>query len=284
MDLKLKGKRALITGSSAGIGAEIARVLAEEGVFVVVHGRNAEHANKVADDICIAGGQAKVVLGDINTNEGAAQIAADAEAALGGVDILINNAGSYPLTGWWDTPPETWLETYNTDVVAGVRLIRLLVPAMVERGWGRIIMVSSAAATMVPANYFPPYAGAKAAQTHIAGSLAVELTGSGVTANVVSPGPVATETFKENYTEQAAQAGRSTDWNDIQQWYIDSFMPGTPVNRLTTTREIADMVAFLSSPRADATTGADFFVDGGVSATGFKRQPSVVPQSASGIK
>lgn len=274
MDLELKGKRALVTGSSTGIGAAIAQTLAAEGATVVVHGRNAERADKVANGIHAAGGQAKVILGDLNTDDGAEQIAANVEAALGGVDILVNNAGSYPLTGWWDSTAQDWLDTYNTDVASCVRLIRRLVPAMSERGWGRVIMISSAAATMVPGNYFPLYACAKAAQTHMAGSLAVELTGSGVTVNVVSPGPVATETWKDLYTQQAAQEGRSTDLADVERRYIETFMQDPPVTRLTTTEEIADLVAFLASPRAGAITAANHFVDGGVAVTGFRRQPS----------
>jgi 3-oxoacyl-[acyl-carrier protein] reductase len=142
MDLNLRGKRALVTGSSAGIGAEIARVLAQEGASVVIHGRNAERANKFAAEIRAAGGAAAVALGELTDDAQAERVAHEAEAAFGGVDILVNNAGSYPITAWWDTPPDVWLETYNTDVVAGVRLVKLLVPGMIERGWGRVIQIS----------------------------------------------------------------------------------------------------------------------------------------------
>jgi 3-oxoacyl-[acyl-carrier protein] reductase len=278
MDLNLKGKRALVTGSSAGIGAEIARVLAAEGASVVVHGRNAERANTFAAEIRAAGGAVAVALGDLTDDGEAEQVAREAERAFGGVDILVNNAGSYPITSWWNTPADVWLETYNSDVVAGVRLVKLLVPGMIERGWGRVIQIASRAATAGTANFFPQYASAKAAQLRIASSLAVELARTGVTSNAISPGAVATDTFKALYTERARKEGRSTAWADVERWWIDQFMPGVAVARLLTAREIAEMTAFLASPCADAITGSDFIIDGGLGITGFKRQPSQPPK------
>jgi 3-oxoacyl-[acyl-carrier protein] reductase len=277
MDLNLEGKRALVTGSTAGIGAEIARVLAAEGASVVIHGRNAERAQKFAAELRKLGGAIAVTLGELTDDGVAERVAQQAESAFGGVDILINNAGSYPITSWWDTPPEVWLETYNADVVAGVRLVKMLVPGMIDRGWGRVIQMASRAATQGTANFFPQYSSAKAAQLRIASSLAVELAGTGVTSNAISPGAVATETFKQLYTEQAKKEGRSTDWDDVARWWIDHFMPGIPLGRMITPREVADLAVFLASPCADAITGSDFIVDGGLGITGFKRQPSRPP-------
>lgn len=279
MNLNLTGKRALVTGSSAGIGAEIARVLVQEGASVVVHGRNAERANILAAEIRAAGGSAAVTLGELTNDSDAERVAREAENAFGGVDILVNNAGSYPITAWWDTPPDVWLETYNTDVVAGVRLVKSLVPGMIERGWGRVIQIASRAATQGTANFFPQYASAKAGQLRVASSLAVELAGTGVTSNAISPGAVATDTFKNLYTERARKEGRSTDWNDVERWWIDQFMPGVLLRRLITAKEVADITAFLASPSADAISGSDFIIDGGLGITGFKRQPSQPPKS-----
>ena len=281
MDLNLKGKRAIVTGSTAGIGAEIARVLAAEGASVVVHGRNAERANKFAAEIRAEGGAVAVALGELTDDGEAERVAREAEKAFGGVDILVNNAGSYPITAWWDTPPDVWLETYNTDVVAGVRLVKLLVPGMIERGWGRVIQIASRAATQGTANFFPQYSSAKAGQLRIASSLAMELARTGVTSNAISPGAVATDTFKDLYIQRARKEGRSTDWADVEQWWIEQFMPGVPVARMLTPREIADLAAFLASPSADAITGCDFVIDGGLGIAGFKRQPSHPPKSAS---
>jgi 3-oxoacyl-[acyl-carrier protein] reductase len=279
MDLNLKGRRALVTGSTAGIGAEIARVLAAEGASVVVHGRNAERAEKFAAELRTAGAAVAVTLGELANDAEAERVAREAESAFGGVDILVNNAGSYPITSWWNTPADVWLETYNTDVIAGVRLVKLLVPGMIERGWGRVIQIASRAATQGTANFFPQYSSAKAGQVRIASSLAVELAGTGVTSNAISPGAVATDTFKKLYTDQARSEGRSTDWEEVERWWIEHFMPGIPLGRLMTPREVADITAFLASPSAAAITGSDFIVDGGLGITGFKRQPSQPPKS-----
>jgi NAD(P)-dependent dehydrogenase (short-subunit alcohol dehydrogenase family) len=151
---------------------------------------------------------------------------------------------------------------------------------MIERAWGRVIQIASRAATQGTANFFPQYSSAKAGQLRIASSLAVELAGTGVTSNAISPGAVATETFKRLYTEQARNEGRGTDWEEVERWWIDQFMPGVAVPRLLTPREIADMTAFLASPCADAITGSDFVIDGGLGITGFKRQPSRPPKSS----
>jgi 3-oxoacyl-[acyl-carrier protein] reductase len=277
MDLNLKGKRALVTGSTAGIGAEIARVLSAEGASIIVHGRNAERAERLAAEIRTAGGAVAVTLGELTDDGEAARVAQEAESAFGGVDILINNAGGYPITSWWDTPADVWLETYNSDVVAGVRLIKLLVPGMIHRGWGRVIQIASRAATQGTANFFPQYSSAKAGQLRIASSLAVELAGTGVTSNAISPGAVATDTFKNLYTQRARDEGRSTDWDDVARAWIDQFMPGIPLARMLTPREVADITAFLASPCADAITGSDFIIDGGLGITGFRRQPSQAP-------
>jgi 3-oxoacyl-[acyl-carrier protein] reductase len=279
MDLNLRGKRAMVTGSTAGIGAETARVLAAEGASVVIHGRNPEGAEKTADELRDAGAAVAIVLGDLTDDQETLRVAREAASAFGGIDILINNAGSYPITAWWDTPAEVWLETYNLDVVAGVRLVKALVPPMIERGWGRVIQIASRAATQGTANFFPQYASAKAAQLRIASTLAVELAGTGVTSNAISPGAVATETFKKLYTDQAREAGRSTDWNDVERWWIEHFMPGIPIGRIMTPKEIADLTAFLASPLADAITGSDIIADGGLGITGFIRQPSQPPKS-----
>src|ERR1700719_3781393 len=141
MDLYLTGKRALISGSSSGIGAECARRLAAEGCQVVIHGRHRERAEATAEDIRKAGGQAAVTTGDLERDEDANRVAADALKAFGGIDILVNNAGLL-IRGdnpdWTTVPPSDWLRSFNINVVAAVRLAQKLVPPMIERGWGRV--------------------------------------------------------------------------------------------------------------------------------------------------
>src|ERR1700754_4146764 len=133
MDLRLTGRRALVTGSSSGLGAAIARLLAREGADVVVHGRNEARTRAVAEEV---GAQA-VAVGDLATDTGADAVA----AAAGQIDVLVNNAGAYDNLGWADSTPELWLRTYEVNVVSAVRMIRHFVPGMRARGWGRVIQI-----------------------------------------------------------------------------------------------------------------------------------------------
>ncbi|MFD0502148.1 SDR family NAD(P)-dependent oxidoreductase [Streptomyces chiangmaiensis] len=143
MDLRLTGKKALVTGSSSGLGEAIAKRLAAEGAFVVVHGRNQARTEAVAKAIAEAGGAAALAIGDLGTDAGADAVHAAATAG-GPVDILVNNVGVYePSRTWKDTTPEDWAGLYNTNVLTSVRTIQRLVPAMRERGWGRVIQISS---------------------------------------------------------------------------------------------------------------------------------------------
>ena len=145
LDLKLEGKRALVTGSSSGIGESIARLLAQAGAAVVVHGRNAERAERVAADINKQkGGRAWVALGDLAGEEGGARVASRTLETLGGIDILVNNAGGADdgMKPWFETPIDEWKDVFEQNVFSAVRLIRLLVPRMKESGWGRVIQIS----------------------------------------------------------------------------------------------------------------------------------------------
>ena len=142
MNLDLDGKRALVTGSSSGIGAGIAKALAAEGVAVVVHGRNAERASSVAEEIRQSGGQAAMAVCDLAAEGGAADVAQTAPAAFGGIDILVNNAGGASeseVQSWFALPVSEWAVTYKRNVLSAGYLIHALAPAMKENGWGRII-------------------------------------------------------------------------------------------------------------------------------------------------
>jgi NAD(P)-dependent dehydrogenase (short-subunit alcohol dehydrogenase family) len=144
MDLQLTGKRALVTGSSSGIGKGVAMALAREGVSVVVHGRSLERTQSVASAIREAGGDARVALGDLATDEGAAAVSKAVHEALGGVDILINNIGGAESSGggmlsWFEITPQHWAGSMQQNLIAAVRMIHAFVPAMRDRGWGRVI-------------------------------------------------------------------------------------------------------------------------------------------------
>jgi NAD(P)-dependent dehydrogenase (short-subunit alcohol dehydrogenase family) len=267
MDLKLDGKRALVTGSSSGIGVEIAKRLAAEGVFVAVHGRNEARAEKTAQAIARAGGRAVVATGDLTTDEGAGQIAATVQDAIGGVDILVNNAGGSGREGaivpWDEITPDEYLDCYNLNVVAAVRLARRLAPGMVERGWGRIINISSAIARQ-GMGMMHEYAAAKAALENLSLNLSLSLAPKGVTVNTVVPGFILTDIAREYLEKLRLSKGWPTEQAELERRYIAEFAP-QPIQRIGVPADIASAVAFLASPLADYATNAVLRIDGGMS-------------------
>ncbi|MEV8374178.1 SDR family NAD(P)-dependent oxidoreductase [Kribbella sp. NPDC056861] len=258
MDLQLAGKKALVTGSSAGLGASIARLLAAEGASVVVHGRDAGKAEQVVKAIEAAGGQATFVLGDLGTDEGAAQVAAGA----GAVDILVNNAGYFEHSRRWDDlEAADWAAIYNVNVLSSVRLIKQLVPGMRERGWGRVIQIGSVTGNL-PQVTQPHYAASNAARHTLAVALARELRETGVTSNAVAPGGILTGTAKENLTALGQAQGWGTTWDEIEPNLVRALGPND-VGRIGRPHEIAGSVLYLASPLADYITGSILKIDGG---------------------
>jgi NAD(P)-dependent dehydrogenase (short-subunit alcohol dehydrogenase family) len=266
MDLNLKNKRALVTGSSAGLGAATAKLLAAEGAAVVIHGRDAGRAEKIAQEIRAAGGTVSVALGDLATDEGAAEVARRATAD-GPLDILVNNAGFYRHLSWTEATPAEWADTYNVNVVSGVRMIQHLVPAMRERGWGRVVTIGGGLASQ-PMNTHPQYNATLAARHNLAVSLARELKGTGVTSNVVSPGAILVEATKDLVTGIGPARGWGETWEEIHRNAVEALIPNDQ-ERFGEPDEIAAAVAYLCSDYAQYVSGATIRVDGGLIRSAF---------------
>lgn len=266
MDLKLAGKRALVTGSSSGIGAAIALELAIEGVSVVVHGRDAAKAAEVAHRVETKGVRAAIALGDLTNDSEAEYLAESALAAFGGIDILVNCAGGVVRSdnpSWQDVTPNEWLKSFSLNAVSIVRMAQKLAPGMVARGWGRIINISSVAGERY-SGLLHDYGSAKAAVEHLTGNLSKTLAPQGVTVNVVIPGTVLTPQAERWILTLRRQNGWSDDFSENERLYTSKFSP-QPIARLGRPEEIAAAVTFLASPRSDYTTGAALRVDGGSS-------------------
>lgn len=264
MDLRLKGKRAFVTGSTSGIGEAIARTLAAEGAYVVIHGLDREEAKRVARNIDENNGRAFVTDGDLSSDEGAKYAVDEALSSLSGIDVLVNNAGAYKVSTWEEATSEQWNELYNINVVSVARLVRLLVPQMKESCWGRIIQISSGEATQ-PFRFMPDYAATKAAMVNMTVSLAKDLAESGVTVNTISPGIIVTPALEKFYRQMAATRGWGTEWKDIEKSVLREILYN-PAGRLGRVEDVANLVAYLTSPLADYVNGANFRVDGGSTA------------------
>lgn len=262
MDLQLKGRRALVTGSSSGIGEGIARMLAEEGCAVVVHGRNRERAEKVAAEINATG----VAIGELSSDEGAAAVHAEAVAALGApIEILVNNAGG-GSTGSNTRPPievsaAEWISNIQANTLSAVRMCLHAVPAMAAAKWGRVIQISSAVAIQ-PNNLGVDYSGAKAALNNFTVSLAGSLKGVGVTANTITPGIIMVEGMIR-WGRQKYGDDRLTIEEITRKMAADRIFELPPAGRLGTAEDVALVACMLASPRSGFITGSNHRVDGG---------------------
>jgi len=262
MDLQLNGRRALVTGSSSGIGEAVARMLAQEGARVVVHGRNRERAERVAARIDAAG----VSIGELATDEGAAAVHDEARKALGGnIEILVNNAGG-SSTGNTSKPPldikiADFVSNYHANALAAVRLALLAVPDMVATRFGRVINVSSAVG-LQPNNLGTDYSAAKAALNHFTVSLAGSLKGAGVTVNTVTPGVIMVDGLvrygRARYNDPEMSIEELT-----RRMADEKVFALPPAGRLGTPDEVAMVACMLASPALGYVTGSNYRVDGG---------------------
>jgi len=261
MDLGLADKVAFVSGSWRGTGAGIARVLAREGAMVIVHGLEKGQADAVAEEIRAEGQRALAIDGDIRSDDGAERAARAALDAAGRIDALVNNYGLAEGHGWLDTPTAGWIDMYQKNVLSGVRLIQHFVPAMRQRGWGRVLFVSTVGHVR-PRAEMPNYYASKAALINMTVSLARELADSGVTVNCVSPGMIATPEVRASLERRAQREGWGASWEEIQRGAASGFIK-TPVGRIGTVEEVGALVAFLCSSHAGYIHGADLRIDGG---------------------
>jgi NAD(P)-dependent dehydrogenase (short-subunit alcohol dehydrogenase family) len=254
MNLQLEGKRALVTGSTAGIGFAIAEALANEGATVIVNGRTQK---RVDEALAKLNGNVEGIAADLSTAEGAAEVA----RRYPQVDILINNLGIFEPKPFEQIPDEDWRRFFEVNVLSGVRLSRQYLPGMKQRNWGRIIFISSESGVQIPAEMIH-YGMTKTAQIAVARGLAETTKGTNVTVNSVLPGPTASEGVGE-FVKSMAEA-RKTDAATVEREFFKSVRPSSLLQRFARTEEVAALVAFVASPLSSATNGAALRVDGGV--------------------
>jgi NAD(P)-dependent dehydrogenase (short-subunit alcohol dehydrogenase family) len=256
MDLQLKGKTALVTGSTAGIGLAIAERLAAEGVEVVVTGRTQDKLDAAVAQVSKSG-RARGVLADAGTAEGADALI----AAVPSVDILVNNLGIYEAKPFTEISDADWLRLFEVNVMSGVRLSRHYFPKMIAANWGRVIFISSESGLLPPGEMIH-YGTTKTAQLAIARGLAEQTRGTGVTVNTVLPGPTRSEGIID-FIRSVVDNKDASD-AELEAEFFAKLRPLSLIRRLIEADEIGAMVAFLASPLAAVTNGAAIRAEGGI--------------------
>ena len=259
MDMQLTGRRALVTGSTSGIGYAIARALAAEGAHVTLTGRTQQRVDDALATLRQEIPEAK-----------AAGVAADCATAAGArtvfdqvpdTEILVNNLGIYERKPFFEIPDEDWERMFEVNVMSGVRFTRFYTPKMVERKWGRVIFVSSESGLNIPPEMIH-YGFSKTAQLSISRGLAMALSGTGVTVNSLLPGPTRTDTTQRQRKERAAAAGISVQ--QLEKEFFEKARPSSIIKRFAEVDEVAPLAVYLCSPLSAITTGAALRVEGGI--------------------
>jgi NAD(P)-dependent dehydrogenase (short-subunit alcohol dehydrogenase family) len=261
MDLQLTGKTALVTGSTAGIGLEIARKLATEGADVIVTGRNQAKLDEAVASIRASGG-AKVsgILADAATAQGAETLLKTAPQ----VDILVNNLGIYEMKAFADITDADWQTLFDVNVMSGVRLARGYFPGMLERNWGRVIFISSESGLAIPGEMVH-YGMTKAAQLAIARGMAQATKGTKVTVNSILPGPTRSEGIVDFL--KSVSSDPTAPFEQLEAEFFAKHRPASLLQRMIEAEEIANLAAYVASPLSAATNGASLKAEGGLVTT-----------------
>ena len=263
MDMQLKNRLALVSGSTAGIGYAIATALAREGARVIINGRTQAAVDKAIAGIKAETGTAALgFAGDLST-------AAAAEALVAqypNIEILINNLGIFEPMPFEEISDRDWLRFFDINVMSGVRLARLCLPAMKKANWGRILFISSESGVQIPAEMIH-YGVSKTAQIAVARGLAEAVAGTGITVNSVLPGPTKSRGVGDFVETLAKEDGKS--FAEFEKEFFNKVRPTSLIKRFATPEEVAALVVYLASPLASATTGAAMRVDGGVVKSAF---------------
>jgi NAD(P)-dependent dehydrogenase (short-subunit alcohol dehydrogenase family) len=271
MDMQLSNRLALVSGSTAGIGYAIAEALAREGARVIVNGRTQAAVDAACAAIAkSAGKSAGTSAGNAPIGfAGDLSVAAVAEELVRkhpGIEILVNNLGIFEPKAFEDIPDADWMRFFEMNVLSGVRLTRLCLPAMKQADWGRVIFISSESAVQIPQEMIH-YGMTKTAQLAVSRGLAESLAGTGVTVNCVLPGPTKSRGVEDFVGVLAKDAGKS--FQEVEKEFFEKVRPTSLIKRFATPEEVASLVTYVASPLASATTGAALRVDGGVLKSAF---------------
>jgi NAD(P)-dependent dehydrogenase (short-subunit alcohol dehydrogenase family) len=259
MDLGLKGKIAVVSGSTAGIGLAIASALAAEGASVVINGRTEARVNAAIEKIRggVAGAQVRGIAADLGTLDGVVTFLNDAPEA----DILVNNLGIFEVKPFAEITDDDWLRFFEVNVLSGVRLARYYLPLMREKNWGRVIFISSESAVNIPVEMIH-YGMTKTAQVAVARGLAESVAGTGVTVNSVLAGPTASE-GAGNFMQDVARQ-RGVTMAQVEKEFFEKVRPSSLLKRFEKPEEVAAVVTFVASAQGAIINGAALRADGGV--------------------